>query len=81
MNGKKYGRHWKRVDGNAFLFGELNEDNKPHGESIFYFYPDLCTVLRGSYINGTFQKGRKEYIYIYLFSMLCEYFFRETSTN
>ena len=56
-DGMKWGKHWKRVDGNAFLFGELDEDNRPHGEDILYFYPDLCTVLRGSYSHGKLDKG------------------------
>ena len=63
IDGKKAGRHWKRVDGNAFLYGVLDDDNKPHGDDILYFYPDLCTVLRGSYLHGTLEKGGQIYIY------------------
>ena len=62
IDGKKAGLHWKRVDGNAFLYGCLDDDNKPHGDDILYFYPDLCTVLRGSYLHGTLEKGGKIYI-------------------
>lgn len=56
-DGVKWGKHWKRVDGNAFLYGELDEDNKPHGEEVLYLYPDLCTILRGSYIHGKLIMG------------------------
>ena len=57
-DGVKWGKHWKRVDGNAFLFGEVDEDNKPHGKDILYFYPDLCTILRGNYTHGKLDMGK-----------------------
>ena len=58
INGEKSGKQWIRVEGNAFLFGEVDaERNKPHGDNILYFYPDLCTVLMGSYNRGTLEKG------------------------
>ena len=57
-DGVKWGRHWKRVDGNAFLFGELDEENRPHGNEIIYLYPDLCTILRGNYVHGKLDKGK-----------------------
>ena len=50
-------KQWVRVDGNAFLYGDMDEKHKPHGDGILYLYPDLCTVLRGNYSNGTLEKG------------------------
>ena len=57
INGEKSGKQWRRVDGNAFLYGELDQKNKPHGNSILYFYPDICTVIRGNYQHGILERG------------------------
>jgi len=56
-NGEKSGKQWKRVEGNAYLYGELDDKNKPHGDSILYFYPDICTVIRGNYHHGILERG------------------------
>ena len=40
------------------MFGELGDGNKSDGDSILYFYPDLCTVICGTYKSGAFIKGK-----------------------
>ena len=55
---RKGGKQWKRVEGNAYLYGELDDKNKPHGDSILYFYPDICTVIRGNYHHGILERGK-----------------------
>ena len=56
INGKKSGVHWTKVDGNAYLVGEVDENNKPDGESL-YLYPDLCTSVLGNYKHGKLTAG------------------------
>ena len=45
------------MEGNAYLVGGLDGDNKPDGESL-YLYPDLCTSVLGNYQHGKLTAGR-----------------------
>ena len=51
------------MDGNAFLVGELDQENKPDGESL-YLYPDLATAIKGQYKHGKLTQGETEEIEI-----------------
>ena len=57
-NGKKFGTHWKWNEGNSFLVGALDEDNKPHGDFNIYLYPDLTTALMGHFNHGKLIIGQ-----------------------
>ena len=40
------------------MYGELDGKNKAHGRAILYFYPDVCTVIRGNYEHGILERGK-----------------------
>ena len=58
VNGRKAGVHWCWARGNCYLVGPVDADNKPHGENIFYLYPDLTTTLRGDFTHGKMSLGK-----------------------
>ena len=62
INGKKSGIHWTKVEGNAFLVGEVERENRPEGDSL-YLYPDLCTAIQGQYHQGKLTSGGKKKIW------------------
>ena len=64
-NGVPHGYCWKGLIGGAWLYGLVDEKGQFTGNEIAYIYPDLQTVLL-----GTFKKGRMVYmyyIYIYIY--------------
>ena len=44
------------MEGNAFLVGEVDSENRPEGDSL-YLYPDLCTAILGQYQHGKLRTG------------------------
>ena len=57
VNGRKDGVHWCWSRGNCFLVGSVDDDNKPHGDGIYYLYPDLTTTLCGDFTHGKMGTG------------------------
>ena len=58
VNGKKRGSNWRWTEGDSFLIGSVDEENKPDGENILVLYPDLTTTLCGNYSHGKLSNGR-----------------------
>jgi len=56
-NGKKIGTHWRWAEGNSFLVGAIDEQNKTHGDFNIYLYPDLTTALVGHFDHGKMKTG------------------------
>ena len=69
VNGKKSGIHWTKVEGNAFLVGEVDSENTPKGDSL-YLYPDLCTAIQGQYHQGKLASGGEKKIW-WIFLKCC----------
>ena len=63
-NGKKIGTHWRWAEGNSFLVGAIDEQNKPHGDFNIYLYPDLTTAMVGHFDHGKMKTGHMVYGYI-----------------
>ena len=45
----------------AFIYGKLNENGDFSGNDIAYVYPDLKTVLRGTFKNGGHSQCDEKY--------------------
>jgi len=56
--GRKIGTHWKWNLGNGWLVGPLDDENRSEGERVAYIYPDLKTVIQGSFHQGKLKSGR-----------------------
>lgn len=40
------------------MFGEVNEEGEMTGKSMAYIYPDGCTALYGSFVDGEIIEAR-----------------------
>jgi len=58
QGGQKVGHHWKWNLGNGWLVGPLGEENKSEGKRVVYLYPDLTTVIQGSFHQGKLSSGQ-----------------------
>lgn len=40
------------------MFGEVNKDGEMTGDAIAYIYPDGCTALFGTFVDGNLIRAR-----------------------
>jgi len=57
-NGKKVGACWRWGRGGVYNVGEIDNDNKPDGDDNTFLYPDLLTLIQGSYNHGKLKSGQ-----------------------
>ena len=58
-NGKRVGVHWKRMEGNFWLVGEVDEATGQMDGEVVVLYPDLTTVLVAQFCAGKMVVGRQ----------------------
>ncbi len=56
--GVKNRYHWRRLDGDSFLFGKLNLDGEIEGEDCVYLFPGLERAISGRFKNGRMVSGK-----------------------
>ncbi|XP_041847178.1 histone-lysine N-methyltransferase SETD7 [Melanotaenia boesemani] len=52
------GECWVYHPDGGCVFGEVNEEGEMSGDSVAYVYPDGCTALYGSFVDGELIKAR-----------------------
>ena len=56
--GQKVGTHWCWCIGDGYLIGEVDDDDKVHGDHTVYLYPDITTCILASFIHGNMKEGK-----------------------
>ncbi|XP_034036893.1 histone-lysine N-methyltransferase SETD7 isoform X2 [Thalassophryne amazonica] len=51
-NNNRCGTCWVYYPDGGGVFGEVNEDGEMTGDSVSYIYPDGCTALYGTFVDG-----------------------------
>ncbi|XP_013885424.1 histone-lysine N-methyltransferase SETD7 isoform X2 [Austrofundulus limnaeus] len=54
----RYGECWVYHPDGGCVFGEVNKDGEMTGDSIAYVYPDGCTALFGTFVDGNLIRAR-----------------------
>ncbi|XP_062332197.1 histone-lysine N-methyltransferase SETD7 isoform X1 [Osmerus eperlanus] len=54
----RYGECWIYYPDQGCLFGKVNEDGEMTGKSVAYVYPDGCTALYGTFVEGELIEAR-----------------------
>ena len=58
-NNKRVGVHWRKMEGNLWLVGEVDEATGQMDGEVVVLYPDLTTVLAAQFCAGKMVVGRQ----------------------
>ena len=57
-DGPKVGTQWCWCIGDGYLIGEVDDDDKVHGDDTVYLYPDITTCILADFIHGNMELGK-----------------------
>ena len=55
--GVKSGCQWRRSPGGCYLAGEVDSQDRPEGSEVIFLYPDLLSVVTGTFSQGKLISG------------------------